>query len=136
MVNAIAFWLSRQARQKECRHERVRGLVNGLLHIVHLISCSTIAGREGKDRESEDNGEERIAWKGRELYQERCFPGSEGSKEGISFLLGWAGSYKIANYFQEKEEVRGRISRKAKLLSQLGSDLGGILLIVINQVGA
>jgi len=31
---------------------------------------------------------------------------------------------------------KGWITRKAKLLSELGSDLGGILLIGINQVGA
>ena len=31
---------------------------------------------------------------------------------------------------------KGWITGKAKLLSQLGSDLGGILLIGINQVGA
>ena len=47
----------------------MRGLVNGLLHIVHLISCSTIAGREGKDRESEDNG------RGNRMERVRIVPG-------------------------------------------------------------
>ena len=37
---------------------------------------------------------------------------------------------------EECGDGRGWITGKAKLLSQLGSDLGGILLIGINQVGA
>ena len=55
---------------------------------------------------------------------------------GHLFLLGLGRELEDSeHYFPEKEEERGRITRKAKLHSQLGSDLGRILLIGINQVG-
>jgi len=56
---------------------------------------------------------------------------------GHLFLLGLGRELEDSeHYFPEKEEERGRITRKAKLHSQLGSDLGRILLIGINQVRA
>jgi len=49
---AVAFWVSRQARQKVWRQDRVRGSVNIFLHMGHLRSWST-AGKEESEIISE-----------------------------------------------------------------------------------
>ena len=42
--------------------------------------------------------------KGENCTRKGVSPGSEGSKEGISFLLGWAGSYTRANIIFKKRK--------------------------------
>ena len=69
-------------------------------------------------------------WKG-------VLPGSEGTDKGISFLLGWTESFTNETIIhKEREEIMRSITRKAKLHPQLRPNLGGILLIGVDQVGA